>query len=45
MKIFVKLNPEDILRWLEDAVRLTWESKKDYLDKEFVSSKDILNGK
>jgi hypothetical protein len=45
MREFIKLNPEDILRWLEDAVRLTWESKKEYLDKEFISSKDILNGK
>ncbi len=28
MKDFIGLKPEDILNWLEDAVRLTWEAKK-----------------
>ena len=28
VKDFIKLKPEEILNWLEDAVRLTWEAKK-----------------
>jgi hypothetical protein len=28
MKDFINLKPEDILNWLEDAVRLTWDFKK-----------------
>ncbi len=28
IKDFIGLRPEDILNWLEDAVRLTWEVKK-----------------
>lgn len=28
MKDFIHLKPEDILKWLEDAVRLTWDVKR-----------------
>ena len=28
IKDFISLKPEDILNWLEDAVRLTWDVKK-----------------
>ena len=28
VKDFINLKPEDILNWLEDAVRLTWDVKK-----------------
>lgn len=28
MEDFINLKPEDILKWLEDAVRLTWEAKR-----------------
>jgi hypothetical protein len=34
IKDFINLKPEDILNWLEDAARLTWEAKKSIWLKE-----------
>jgi len=34
MNDFINLKPEDILNWLEGAVRLTWEAKKSMYLKE-----------
>ena len=34
IKEFISIKPEDILEWLEGALRLTWESKKNMYHKD-----------